>query len=100
MEPRLAGPLLGGMPGATAAEPVRGYGVTTAQLKDWSIMKNSIGVDMEFTGTDNSVGVFMRDVAGSDLGDKVDIFIFESGHRGHPRRRGALPRRSTRSTPN
>jgi putative spermidine/putrescine transport system substrate-binding protein len=75
----LAGPLLGGMPGAKAAEPVRGYGVTTAQLKDWSIMKDSIGVDMEFTGTDNSVGVFMRDVAGSDLGDKVDIFIFESG---------------------
>ena len=34
---------------------------------------------MEFTGTDNSVGVFMRDVAGSQLGDKVDIFIFESG---------------------
>ena len=62
-----------------AADVVRGYGVTTAQLKDWSHMTNAIGVQMEFTGTDNSVGVFMRDVAGSQLGDKVDIFIFESG---------------------
>jgi hypothetical protein len=72
-------PLVGGIPGARAADVVRGYGVTTAQLKDWSHMTNSIGVQMEFTGTDNSVGVFMRDVAGSQLGDKVDIFIFESG---------------------
>lgn len=72
-------PALSGIPSAAAAEPVRGYGVTTAQLKDWSIMTKSIGVQMEFTGTDNSVGVFMRDVAGSSLGDKVDIFIFESG---------------------
>ena len=65
---------------AQAANPVvRGYGVTTAQLKDWSIMSKSIGVDMEFTGTDNSVGVFLRDVVASQLGDKVDIFIFESG---------------------
>jgi spermidine/putrescine-binding protein len=75
----VAAPFVGALPAAFAAEPVRGYGVTTAQLKDWSIMTNSIGVDMEFTGTDNSVGVFMRDVAGSALGDKVDIFIFESG---------------------
>ena len=72
-------PLVGGMPAAQAADVVRGYGVTTAQLKDWSIMEKSIGIKMEFTGTDNSVGVFMRDVAGSQLGDKVDIFIFESG---------------------
>jgi putative spermidine/putrescine transport system substrate-binding protein len=72
-------PVLGGIPTAQAADVVRGYGVTTAQLKDWSIMEKSIGVKMEFTGTDNSVGVFMRDVAGSQLGDKVDIFIFESG---------------------
>ena len=73
------GPFAGGVSGALAADVVRGYGVTTAQLKDWSIMEKSIGVKMEFTGTDNSVGVFMRDVAGSQLGDKVDIFIFESG---------------------
>src|ERR1700733_5371846 len=65
---------------AYAADPiVRGYGVTTAQLKDWSIMTKSIGVQMEFTGTNNSVGVFLRDVSASQLGDKADIFIFESG---------------------
>jgi putative spermidine/putrescine transport system substrate-binding protein len=65
---------------AYAADPVvRGYGVTTAQLKDWSIMTKSIGVQMDFTGTNNSVGVFLRDVAASQLGDKTDIFIFESG---------------------
>jgi len=65
---------------ALAANPVvRGYGVTTAQLKDWSIMSKAIGIDMEFTGTNNSVGVFLRDVVASQLGDKVDIFIFESG---------------------
>ena len=58
---------------------VRAYGVTTAQLKDWSIMENSIGVEMDFIGTDNSVGVFLRDVVASQLGDEVDIFVFESG---------------------
>jgi putative spermidine/putrescine transport system substrate-binding protein len=65
---------------AYAADPVvRGYGVTTAQLKDWSIMTKSIGVQMEFTGTNNSVGIFLRDVVATQLGDKADIFIFESG---------------------
>lgn len=70
-----------GMPGAANAADatVRAYGVTTAQLKDWSIMTKAIGVNMEFTGTNNSVGVFLRDVVASQLGDKVDIFIFESG---------------------
>lgn len=70
-----------GMPlAAQAADTtVRAYGVTTAQLKDWSIMEKAIGVKMEFTGTNNSVGVFLRDVVASQLGDKVDIFIFESG---------------------
>jgi spermidine/putrescine-binding protein len=58
---------------------VSAYGVTTAQLKDWSIMTKSIGVDMEFTGTNNSVGVFLRDIVASRMGEKVDIFIFESG---------------------
>jgi spermidine/putrescine-binding protein len=69
------------LPGSAMAQDntVRGYGVTTAQLKDWSVMSNSIGVNMEFTGTNNSVGVFIRDVAASQLGDQVDIFIFESG---------------------
>lgn len=66
-------------PARAAGKVVRAYGVTTAQLKDWSIMKNGIGVDMEFTGTDNSVGIFLRDVVASRLGDEVDIFVFESG---------------------
>lgn len=65
---------------AQAATPtVKGYGVTTAQLKDWSAMTDSIGVQMDFAGTNNSVGVFLRDVVASQLGDEVDIFIFESG---------------------
>jgi spermidine/putrescine-binding protein len=73
-------PALGSRTAAAAGEPVvRGYGVTTAQLKDWSFMTKSIGVQMDFSGTNNSVGVFLRDVVASQLGDKVDIFIFESG---------------------
>ncbi|MFC7398024.1 twin-arginine translocation signal domain-containing protein [Chelatococcus sp. GCM10030263] len=73
-------PALGSRTAAAAGEPVvRGYGVTTAQLKDWSNMTKSIGVQMDFSGTNNSVGVFLRDVVASQLGDKVDIFIFESG---------------------
>ena len=68
-------------PGSAMAQDavVRGYGVTTAQLKDWSIMENSTGVKMEFTGTNNSVGVFLQEVVANQLGDQVDIFIFESG---------------------
>ncbi len=62
-----------------ASDTVRAYGVTTAQLKDWSIMRNSIGIDMDFVGTDNSVGVFLRDVVASSLGDEIDLFVFESG---------------------
>lgn len=72
-------PLAGGIPAAQAAAKVRGYGVTTAQLKDWSIMTKSIGVEMAFDGSNNDVGVFLRDVVASQLGDEVDIFIFESG---------------------
>lgn len=72
-------PLSAGFSQAQAATKVRGYGVTTAQLKDWSIMTKSIGVEMEFTGSNNDVGVFLRDVVASQLGDEVDIFIFESG---------------------
>ncbi|MGN6304522.1 MAG: twin-arginine translocation signal domain-containing protein [Mesorhizobium sp.] len=64
---------------AAASDVVRGYGVTTSQLKDWSIMQKSIGITMEFTGTNNSVGVFLRDVVASQLGDDADIFVFESG---------------------
>lgn len=78
------GAALASLPAAQAfaqgqATPVRGYGVTTAQLRDWSVMTDAIGVPMEFTGTNNSVGVFLRDVVASRLGDETDIFIFESG---------------------
>ena len=66
-------------PALAADAKVTGYGVTTAQLKDWSVMTKSIGVTMDFTGTNNSVGVFLRDIVASQLGDKADLFIFESG---------------------
>ena len=73
-------PALGGVATAEAADKVvRGYGVSTAQLKDWSIMTKALGLTMEFTPTNNSVGVFLRDVVASQLGDKVDFFVFESG---------------------
>ena len=64
---------------AAGAASVSAYGVTTAQLKDWSIMTKSIGVGMDFAGTNNSVGVFLRDIVASRLGEKTDFFIFESG---------------------
>ena len=71
------------IPGATSAlaasTTVRGYGVTTSQLKDWSIMEKSIGLQMEFTGTNADIGVFMRDVISNDLGETHDIFIFDGG---------------------
>ena len=44
---------------ALAASPiVRGYGVTTSQLKDWSIMEKANGIQMEFTPTNADIGVF------------------------------------------
>lgn len=65
---------------ALAASPtVRGYGVTTSQLKDWSIMEKANGIQMEFTGTNADIGVFMRDVISNDLGETHDIFIFDGG---------------------
>jgi putative spermidine/putrescine transport system substrate-binding protein len=72
-------PAITGETALAADAKVTGYGVTTAQLKDWSIMTKSIGVNMDFVGTNNSVGVFLRDIVASQLGDKTDIFIFESG---------------------
>lgn len=73
---------LGGMPGLARAEDmplVKMYGVPTAALKDWAPMEKSIGVRAELSGSSNDVGVFMRDVMGANMGDSVDIFIFESG---------------------
>jgi putative spermidine/putrescine transport system substrate-binding protein len=42
-------------------------------------MEKSIGVKMQFNGTNNSVGVLLRDGVASSLGDQTDIFVFESG---------------------
>jgi putative spermidine/putrescine transport system substrate-binding protein len=64
---------------AAASSTVRAYGVTTAQLKDWSILQKSTGLKMEYVGSGNDVGVFMRDVMASQMGNKVDLFIFEGG---------------------
>lgn len=58
---------------------IHAYGVPTAALKDWSPLQASLGLKVEFSGANNDVGVFMRDVMASSLGDEVDIFIFESG---------------------
>lgn len=58
---------------------VKMYGVPTAALKDWAPMEKSIGVKATLSGTNNDVGVFMRDVMASQIGDDIDIFIFESG---------------------
>lgn len=75
-----AGSAIAGATSAHAASTtVRGYGVTTSQLKDWSIMEKSIGLKMEFTGTNADIGVFMRDVISNDLGETHDIFIFDGG---------------------
>ncbi len=58
---------------------VRAYGVPTAALKDWSPLEASLGIKCELNGTSNDVGVFMRDIMASNLGDSTDIYIFESG---------------------
>ena len=39
-----------------ASNVVTGYGVTTSQLKDWSIMTASIGLEMQWTGTNADIG--------------------------------------------
>jgi putative spermidine/putrescine transport system substrate-binding protein len=64
---------------AAASTTVTGYGVTTAQLKDWSLLTKSTGLKMEYTGSNNDVGVYMRDIIASQMGNKADIFIFEGG---------------------
>lgn len=64
---------------AAAAPVVRAYGVTTAQLKDWSFVDKTLGLKMEYVGSGNDVGVYMRDITASQMGDKVDILIFEGG---------------------
>ena len=74
------GSVVGGSSSARAAtSTVKGYGVTTAQLKDWSIMTKSNGVTMDYTATNADIGIFMRDVVSNDLGEVNDIFIFDGG---------------------
>ena len=75
------GTVLGGFfsPAFAQDAMVRGFGVPTAAPKDWGPMQKSIGVAMEYSGSNNDVGEFMRQVVSSNLGDEVDIFIFESG---------------------
>jgi putative spermidine/putrescine transport system substrate-binding protein len=64
---------------AAASQTVSAYGVTTAQLKDWSVLQKSTGLKMQYAGSNNDVGVFMRDILASQMGNKADIFIFEGG---------------------
>lgn len=60
-------------------QAVKAYGVTTAQLRDWSIMSKSAGVQVDFVPTNSDIGIFMRDVMGNNLGATTDVFIFEGG---------------------
>jgi spermidine/putrescine-binding protein len=64
---------------AAADTVVKGYGTTTAQLKDWSIMTKSIGVKVDYTPTNTDLGIFMRDIISNDLGATEDFFIFDGG---------------------
>ena len=74
-----SGPLAVSGRARAASTTVKGYGVTTSQLKDWGIMEKAIGIKMEFTGTNADIGVYMRDVIANDLGETHDIFIFDGG---------------------
>ncbi|WP_108663672.1 hypothetical protein [Acuticoccus kandeliae] len=77
----LAASMMPGMDQAAwaASNEVSLYGVTTAQLKDWSRMTNSIGLKMNYTPTNADIGIFMRDVMGNNLGETQDVFIFDGG---------------------
>ncbi|WP_213775973.1 extracellular solute-binding protein [Bradyrhizobium sp. dw_78] len=66
--------------GAADANVITGYGVTTAQLKDWSIMEKSTGLKMQFsTVAGNDIGALIRDVISSGVGDKFDLVFFAGG---------------------
>jgi spermidine/putrescine-binding protein len=76
--------LAGSMPGLSqvawaAGEPVKAYGVTTAQPRDWSLMEQSVGITVDYTPTNADIGIFMRDVISNDLGSTHDVFIFDGG---------------------
>jgi spermidine/putrescine-binding protein len=76
-----AGTIPGARERARAAESatIRGYGVVTAELKDWSILTKSTGLTMEFTPTNTDVGVFMRDIIATGIGEEQDFFVFDGG---------------------
>lgn len=77
----LSGAAFIGLPQSAFAQEnvIRAYGVTTAALKDWAPMEESIGLKMEFSPTNADVGVFMRDVIANDIGSTQDILIFDGG---------------------
>lgn len=58
---------------------VRAYGVPTAAPTNWSPMEASIGVRAQMSGTSNDVGVFLRDIMATNMGETTDIYIFEGG---------------------
>lgn len=58
---------------------IRAYGVPTAALRDWAPLEASLGLRVDLSGTSNDVGVFMRDIMATNLGETTDIYIFESG---------------------
>lgn len=71
-----------GIPGRAFAAPsdtVHAYGVPPVQLRDWSYLTKSTGLKMDFVNAGNDVGVLMRDVLASQMGNKVDVFVFSGG---------------------
>ena len=63
-----------------ASDVIHAYGVTTAQLKDWSVMTKSTGLRMEFTpAAGNDVGVLLREVIANDIGKTTDLVVFGGG---------------------
>lgn len=85
---RLAGAGLGVLAGtigldkaaqAAASQTVHAYGVPPVQLKDWSYLEKSTGLKMDFVNSGNDVGVLMRDVLASQMGNKIDVFVFSGG---------------------
>ncbi len=65
---------------AATSDVIHGYGVTTAQLQHWSVMTDAIGLRMDYKpAAGNDVGVLMRDVIASKIGNQVDLIIFGGG---------------------
>lgn len=76
----VASSIPGGLAFADTAMPVvTAYGVTTAALKNWKPMEKDLNIKMDFTGSNNNVGVFLHEVMADEIGKKEDILIFEGG---------------------